>query len=101
MLRCRECQHHRTSGEFGQIGCANPPNEMCCGKHATEQGWFHFPLMFDPIWGMSNCPNFTEGEGGAPMNFVDNTVALLWIADYRTEENDVSDDNQEAPDNTD
>lgn len=58
MLKCRECESKRNVPGNCHIRCANPDPEMTGNEHGIKNGWFIYPMLFDPIWGTKECSNF-------------------------------------------
>jgi hypothetical protein len=64
MNECHSCEHKRTVPGDCHIQCAKPDPFMLGDKHGIANGWFLYPLIFDPIWKGKLCDNFEE-KGGA------------------------------------
>lgn len=55
---CYFCQHLREVPGDAHIQCAKPDKNMRGDKHGIQQGWFFYPLLFDPTWKLDWCKNF-------------------------------------------
>jgi hypothetical protein len=42
------------------IACSNPDMHMTGNKHGIVNGWFFYPVLFDPIWMTKECSNYEE-----------------------------------------
>lgn len=60
--RCFECEHKRNVPGNAHIKCVNPDPEMVGNDHGIRNGWFIYPLLFDPVWMEKKCSNFSLGE---------------------------------------
>lgn len=62
---CYECINAREVPGNAHILCAKPC-AMTGDPHGIRKGWFMYPLLFDPTWRTSECPNFTlAADSGA------------------------------------
>ena len=59
---CWTCKHKRTVPGNCHIACANPDPKMTGEAHAIRQGWFMYPVLFDPTWKTKWCDNREEKE---------------------------------------
>lgn len=41
---------------------------MVGDKHGIVNGWFLYPILFDPIWKEKKCDNFADMEDGTGNN---------------------------------
>ena len=55
---CNECKFSRDVPGNCHIRCVNPDADMTGAPHGIKQGWFMYPLLFDPTWMTSECKNF-------------------------------------------
>jgi hypothetical protein len=55
---CYICKSKRDVPGNAHIQCANPDSEMTGDSYGISQGWFLYPLIFDPVWMTSKCNNF-------------------------------------------
>ena len=44
------------------IKCLNPDPNMKGNLHGIKNGWFYYPLLFDPVWKKKLCANFQQKE---------------------------------------
>lgn len=58
---CYYCDHMRKVLGDAHIQCAKPDKEMAGDEHGKKNGWFHYPVLFDPTWKLTKCRNFAEG----------------------------------------
>ncbi len=56
-LPCRTCKHRREVSWNTHIECVKPCSQVVGVEHGIRNGWFIYPLLFDPIWG-SGCTNY-------------------------------------------
>jgi hypothetical protein len=65
---CYSCRHKRAVPGNAHIGCKNPDPTMRGEEHGIKHGWFCYPLLFDPVWKLSDCanyqaaPEYTKGD---------------------------------------
>jgi len=64
---CYKCIHKRSVPGNAHIMCANPDPKMKGHPHGIANGWFIYPLLFDPVWKEVECAN---------MEWKDNRVFL-------------------------
>ena len=55
---CWECAHKRPVPGNCHIECVKPDAEMTGKEHGIKNGWFMYPLLFDPVWKEKDCRNF-------------------------------------------
>ena len=57
---CWECIHKRENNFTHHIACAKPSASVGIhgSAHGKRNGWFYYPLLFDPVWKESLCENF-------------------------------------------
>lgn len=55
---CWTCVHKREIAGNCHISCDNPDPEMTGEIHGIINGWFLYPLVFDPVWKKKDCSNF-------------------------------------------
>ena len=71
MLSCQNCYFKRDLSGDAHVACANKTcNVHNVNQHGVKNGWFAFPLNFDPIWADS-CNGF------APKGFDETDAGLL------------------------
>ena len=57
---CYECVNIRNVPGNTHIRCADPDPEMIGNPHGIKNGWFIYPLLFDPVWKEKDCKNFVS-----------------------------------------
>ena len=57
-IECASCQHFREVPWNTHIECVEPDEDMCGDQHGIKNGWFMYPLLFDPTWKTRLCGNF-------------------------------------------
>lgn len=57
---CWSCEHKMEVPGSAHIQCAKPDPEMTGDPHGIRNGWFFYPLLFDPVWKTRLCANFKE-----------------------------------------
>lgn len=62
---CGACGHKRSVPGNAHIQCARPDADMRGSPHGVRNGWFFYPLLFDPIWRTRECANFEARDAGA------------------------------------
>ena len=55
---CSVCVHRRSIPGDCHIRCANPDPDMIGHEAGVRQGWFVYPINFDPVWKAKACANF-------------------------------------------
>ena len=55
---CWECVNRRAIAGNAHISCADPDIHMKGKAHGIRNGWFYYPLNFDPVWKDKLCDNF-------------------------------------------
>lgn len=55
---CRSCKHRENVPGNAHIQCRKPDVQMTGSPHGIRNGWFLYPLLFDPTWMTSTCRNF-------------------------------------------
>lgn len=56
---CYNCKSHHSIPGDCHIGCNNPDLEMTGNPHGIRNGWFLYPLCFDPVWMTKKCNNYS------------------------------------------
>ena len=54
---CYSCVHRRDVPGNAHIECVKPDAEMIGSPHGIREGWFMYPLLFDPVWKRKRCSN--------------------------------------------
>ena len=55
---CHMCKHKRSIPGDVHIQCINPDMSMTGNAHGIKNGWFMYPINFDPCWKTKDCANF-------------------------------------------
>lgn len=56
--KCYECKYRKELDWSAHSKCsANPTPEVEANKHGIRNGWFFFPINFDPVW-LEHCNSF-------------------------------------------
>ena len=58
--QCYKRKFKRNVSGNCHITCINPDINMTGNPHGINNGWFWYPVLFDPIWGTKKCDNFEE-----------------------------------------
>ena len=56
--QCARCTHAREVPGSAHIGCATPDADMTGNPHGIKEGWFMYPINFDPCWKSRSCKNY-------------------------------------------
>jgi hypothetical protein len=59
---CYSCKNKRDVPGNCHIQCANPDPEMKGNEHGIKNGWFFYPMLFDPTWMAKQCSNYEVKE---------------------------------------
>jgi len=55
---CYHCKFKRNVPGNCHITCTNPDFNMTGDKRGILNGWFIYPMLFDPVWKTKKCKNF-------------------------------------------
>ena len=55
---CWSCTHKRAVPGNAHIRCVNPDLHMTGNAHGMRNGWFFYPMLFDPVWKERDCANY-------------------------------------------
>ena len=58
MNECWDCVNKREVPGNAHIRCVKPDAEMSGNEHGIKNGWFMYPLLFDPTWKEKLCNNY-------------------------------------------
>ncbi|MEE8288876.1 MAG: hypothetical protein V3R25_05640 [Nitrosomonadaceae bacterium] len=58
MSECYSCENRRNVPGNCHIKCVKPDARMTGDEHGIRNGWFMYPLLFDPVWKTKKCENF-------------------------------------------
>ena len=56
---CYDCIHRRTLPGDCHSKCLNLEAKVTATPHGIQQGWFYWPVNFDPTW-LLTCDGFVE-----------------------------------------
>ena len=59
---CYACSKRREVPGNCHILCAKPDAKMKGHPHGISNGWFIYPMLFDPTWKTRMCANFKENR---------------------------------------
>jgi len=59
---CYSCVHKRAVTGSAHIQCLKPDADMKGYQHGINNGWFHYPSLYDPIWKETKCKNYENRE---------------------------------------
>ena len=59
---CYHCEHMREVPGNCHIKCVKPDAEMTGNPHGIKEGWFMYPLLFDPTWKTKMCNNYESNS---------------------------------------
>jgi hypothetical protein len=59
---CFECKFKESVPGNYHIKCNKPDPEMTGNAHGIREGWFYYPMLFDPIWKTKECSNFQSNK---------------------------------------
>jgi len=62
ILMCHKCEHKVELPYNTHIQCIKPDPKMKGEAHGIVNGWFFYPVNFDPIWATKDCENFKPIE---------------------------------------
>lgn len=73
ITECYTCAYKETVPGTCHIKCNNPDPEMKGDPYGVRNGWFFYPILFDPTWKMKKCTNCNSSE--APKQAVSHAVS--------------------------
>jgi hypothetical protein len=59
---CWSCKYKRTIPGNAHISCAKPDPNMSGLPYGIKNGWFEYPIIFDPIWKIKYCSNHEPSD---------------------------------------
>ena len=62
---CHECIEARPVPGNSHIECVTPDPGMRGDSHGIREGWFMYPLVFDPTWMTRECRRFKPAVSNA------------------------------------
>lgn len=69
---CYSCLHRVAVPGNTHITCAAPDLNMTGDVYAIKRGWFHYPILFDPVWKTAACANFQHLNTKAHLSETEN-----------------------------
>ena len=60
--KCHSCKNKRLVPGNTHISCSKPYLETKGDPHGIKNGWFYYPILFDPVWMITECKNFEDNE---------------------------------------
>jgi len=58
MNECHYCIHKKNVPGNTHIQCVKPDSNIKGSEHGFKNGWFFYPLIFDPVWKLNDCNNY-------------------------------------------
>ena len=58
--KCHQCIYKQPVPGDAHIACSNPDPQVRGDVGGVRNGWFYYPIVFDPIWMITECRNFKE-----------------------------------------
>lgn len=55
---CYDCKHQTLVIGSCHTNCTKPDPDMTGDSYGRSQGWFFYPINFDPVWMTKECANF-------------------------------------------
>jgi hypothetical protein len=62
MRECYSCTHRRNVPGNAHIACVKPDPAMTGEPHGIKNGWFYYPMLFDPVWKTKLCSNYERKD---------------------------------------
>lgn len=59
---CYECKHRMQVPGSTHSACSNPDRNMTGDNHGIKNGWFFYPVNFDPTWKTKFCNNHEKKD---------------------------------------
>lgn len=60
--KCHQCKNKYPVPGNTHIGCSKPDPTVKGDLHGVNNGWFVYPILFDPVWMITQCRHFEEKE---------------------------------------
>jgi len=60
MNECYLCKYKRDVPGNAHVKCDKPDLFMTGNAHGIRNGWFIYPVLFDPTWKTKECDNFEQ-----------------------------------------
>ena len=61
-VECYSCKHKRAVPGNVHVRCVKPDALMTGDSYGIRNGWFFYPLLFDPVWKTRACTNHEEAS---------------------------------------
>ena len=62
MLKCKTCVNKNSIPGDNHISCGRPSVSVAgVSQHGLDNGWFMFPINFDPMWA-ENCTGYVSKD---------------------------------------
>lgn len=58
MTGCYSCKNKRNVPGDTHIQCVMPDPKVKGSDHGIKNGWFIYPICFDPTWMINKCNNY-------------------------------------------
>lgn len=58
---CYKCVHRLDVPGDVHSRCNNHKAKVFAKTHGVRNGWFHWPINFDPVW-LETCTGFSDNE---------------------------------------
>jgi len=55
---CYSCKYRRSIPGDAHSQCINPDPKMTGREGGIRNGWFYYPINFDPVWKQKECNNY-------------------------------------------
>lgn len=62
MTECYSCTHRHNIPGNAHSQCTKPDPSMTGNIHGIKNGWFYYPINFDPTWKEKLCNNYQQKE---------------------------------------
>ena len=59
---CHQCMHVRSIPGNTRVRCSKPYPQVKGNRHGIRNGWFLYPMNYDPVWMENECRNFEEKQ---------------------------------------
>jgi hypothetical protein len=57
---CYKCKNRGSVPGSAHSSCRRPDPSMTGDKHGIRNGWFFYPINFDPVWRTKECDKYEE-----------------------------------------
>lgn len=74
---CYKCVHRSSVPGDAHSRCNNHSANVVGNKHGIKNGWFFWPVNFDPVW-LEDCNGFSDKQEDAkPVQKLDPLLELI------------------------